>query len=156
MAFTGLWSRSTTGPFVISGSGSMWLITPIGFFSVVRKPTDTKNRTLTVRARVRSDLEALQAQYLPELGPIQESSVNDYRFRAVAPQSAVAAAMARLAETLDYSNFKDAVKQRQGAARAHLYHGVWDVLYRLQQEPNVFTSTPTKRGRARSAGAGSS
>ncbi len=134
----------------------MWLITPIGFFSVVRKPTDTKNRTLTVRARVRSDLEALQAQYLPELGPIQESSVNDYRFRAVAPQAAVAAAMARLAETLDYSNFKDAVKQRQGAARANLYHGVWDVLYRLQQEPNVFTSTPTKRDRTRSAGAGSS
>jgi len=134
----------------------MWLITPIGFFSVVRKPTDTKNKTLTVRARVRSDLEALQAQYLPELGPIQESSVNDYRFRAVAPQAAVAAAMARLAETLDYSNFKDAVKQRQGAARAHLYHGVWDVLYRLQQEPSVFTSTPTKLGRARSAGAGSS
>mgnify|MGYP001029229898 CR=1 FL=1 len=134
----------------------MWLITPVGFFSVVRKSTNTKNKTLTVRARVRSDLEALQAQYLPELGPIQESSVNDYRFRAVAPQSAVAAAMARLAETLDYSNFKDAVKQRQGAARAHLYHGVWDVLYRLQQEPSVFTSTSTKRGRARSAGAGSS
>lgn len=134
----------------------MWLITPIGFFSVVRKPTDTKNKTLTVRARVRSDLEALQAQYLPELGPIQESAVNDYRFRAVAPQAAVAAAMARLAETLDYSNFKDAVKQRQGAARAHLYHGVWDVLYRLQQEPNVFTSTPTKRGRTRSPGANSS
>ena len=134
----------------------MWLITPIGFFSVVRKPTDTKNKTLTVRARVRSDLEALQAKYLPELGPIQESSVNDYRFRAVAPQAAVAAAMARLAESLDYSNFKDAVKQRQGAARANLYHGVWDVLYRLQQEPNVFTSTPTKRDRTRSAGAGSS
>jgi hypothetical protein len=134
----------------------MWLITPIGFFSVVRKPTDIKNKTLTVRARVRSDLEALQAQYLAELGPIQESSVNDYRFRAVAPQDAVAAAMARLAETLDYSNFKDAVKQRQGAARANLYHGVWDVLYRLQQEPSVFASTPTKRGRTRSAGAGSS
>lgn len=134
----------------------MWLITPIGFFSVVRKPTDIKNKTLTVRARVRSDLEALQAKYLPELGPIQESSVNDYRFRAVAPQAAVAAAMARLAESLDYSNFKDAVKQRQGAARAHLYHEVWDVLYRLQQEPSVFTSTPTKLGRARAAGAGSS
>ncbi|MGC4397629.1 hypothetical protein [Hydrogenophaga sp. T2] len=134
----------------------MWLITPIGFFSVVRKPTDIKNKTLTVRARVRSDLEALQAQYLAELGPIQESSVNDYRFRAVAPQDTVAAAMARLAETLDYSNFKDAVKQRQGAARAHLYHGVWDVLYRLQQEPSVYMSTPTKRGRARSPGASSS
>lgn len=61
---------------------TMWLVTPVGFFSVVRKPTDIKNKTLTVRARVRSDLEALKAQYLPELGPIQESKVNDYRFRA--------------------------------------------------------------------------
>jgi len=114
----------------------MWLITPVGFFSVVRKPTDTENKTLTVRARVRSDLEALKAQFLPELGAIQESQVNDYRFRATAPQAAVAAAMARLVEHLDYANFKDEVKKRQGAARAHLYHEVWDVLYRLQRGPN--------------------
>jgi len=127
----------------------MWLITPIGFFSVVQKPTDIKTKTLTVRARARTDLEALQAQYLPELGPIQESAVNDYRYRATAPQAAVAAAMGRLAETLDYSNFKDAVKQRQGSARAHLYHDVWDVLYRLQSEPGRFEAAngaaPAKR-----------
>lgn len=112
----------------------MWLITPVGFFSVVRKPTDIKNKTLTVRARVRSDLEAPKAQYLPELGSVQESKVNDYRYRAVAPQAAVARAMARLIEDLDYANFKDGVKKRQGADRAHLYHGVWDVLYGLQRQ----------------------
>jgi len=86
---------------------------------------------------MRADLEALQAQYLPELGAIQESQINDYRFRATAPQSAVAAAMARLVENLDYSNFKDEVKTRQGPARAHLYHQVWDVLYRLQRGPGA-------------------
>lgn len=112
----------------------MWLITPVGFFSVVRKPTDIKNKTLTVRARVRSDLEALKAQYLPELGPIQESKVNDYLYRAVAPQAAVAAAMTCLINDLDYANFKDEVKKRQGADRAHLYHDVWDVLYGLQRQ----------------------
>lgn len=111
----------------------MWLITPVGFFSVVRKPTDLNNKTLTVRARVRSDLEALKAQYLPELGSVQESKVNDYRYRAVAPQAALAAAMARLIEDVDYANFKDEVKTRQGADRAHLYHDVWDVLYQLQR-----------------------
>ena len=114
----------------------MWLITPVGFFSVVRKPTDIKNKTLTVRSRVRSDLEALQAHYLPELGAIQESQVNDYRYRATASQAAVAAAMARLVENLDYANFKDEVKTRQGPARANLYHQVWDVLYRLQRGPS--------------------
>lgn len=112
----------------------MWLITPLGFFSVVRKPTDIKDKTLTVRARVRRDLEALKAQYLPELGSVQESKVNDYRYRAVAPRAAVAAAMARLIEEVDYANFKDEVKKRQGADRAHLYHDVWDVLYGLQRQ----------------------
>lgn len=35
----------------------MWLMTTVGFFSIVRKPGETD---LTVRARVRSDLEALE------------------------------------------------------------------------------------------------
>lgn len=83
---------------------------------------------------MRSDLEALKAQYLPGLGPIQESKVNAYRYRAMAPQAAVAAAMARLIEDLNYANFKDEVKKRQGADRAHLYHDVWDVLYGLQRQ----------------------
>ncbi len=120
----------------------MWLITPVGFFSVVRKPSDTKNRTLTVRARVRADLVALRAEYLPELGRIQESQVNDYRFRAVAPQTAVSRAMARLGDSIDYSNFKDEVATRQGYTRAHLYHEVWSTLYRLQRpEPGVDKET---------------
>ena len=37
----------------------MWLVTPIGFFSIVQKPGDKANGTLTVRARLRSDLAAL-------------------------------------------------------------------------------------------------
>jgi len=113
----------------------MWLMTPIGFFSVVRKPTDEQAGTLTVRARVRFDLEQLKARYLPELGPVLESTTTDYRFRAVAPQAAVAQAMARLVTDLDYDNFKNAVAQRQGEARAHLYHDVWSVLYDLQRKP---------------------
>jgi len=110
----------------------MWLITPIGFFSVVQKPDDAEAGTLTVRARVRADLEALKRDALPGLGPISESRVNDYRFRAKAPRSEVAAAMAGMIERLDYGNFKSEVAKRQGHGRAGLYHDVWDVLYRLQ------------------------
>ena len=113
----------------------MWLMTPVGFFSVVRKQTDIDSATLTVRARVKQDLETLKVRYLPELGAIQESAVNDYRFRAIAPQAAVAQAMARLVQDLDYDNFKDAVAQRQGQARADVYHDVWSVLYSLQRTP---------------------
>ena len=36
----------------------MWLITPVGFFSIVQKPSDVAADTLTVRARVQGDLEA--------------------------------------------------------------------------------------------------
>ena len=114
----------------------MWLLTPYGFFSVVEKLGDAAGGVLTLRARVRSDLDALRAAVLPELGPTEEGKNTDYRFRARAPRAAVAAAMARLVETLDYSNFKNAVADRQGAKRAKLCHDVWDVLYQMQGNPD--------------------
>jgi hypothetical protein len=110
----------------------MWLITPIGFFSVVQKPGDVAADTLTIRSRVRSDLEALQQHHLPHLGAITKSKNTDYRFRAVAPRAEVAAAMADMVRQLNYSNFKSQVAKTQGAVRSHLYHDVWQVLYRLQ------------------------
>lgn len=113
----------------------MWLITPIGFFSIVQKPEDKRRGTLTVRARVRGDLVALRQHYLPGLGPVQESQDSDYRFRAVAPREDVSAAMSRFVESLDYSNFKSEVAKKQGHKRAGLYHQVWDVLYQLQTDP---------------------
>lgn len=121
----------------------MWLITSIGFFSVVQKPGDKQNGTLTVRSRVRSDLAALKQHYLPGLGPIQESLDTDYRFRAVAPRAEVSAAMARMIEDLDYGNFKSEVAKKQGPKRASLYHQVWDVLYQLQTSPNFVETEPT-------------
>ena len=120
----------------------MWLITPIGFFSIVQKPDDRKKGTLTVRSRLRSDLEALRKHYLPELGPIQESSETDYRFRALAPCAEVSAAMARMIARLDYSNFKSEVARRQGQKRAALYHEVWEVLYELQSNPDFSAEKP--------------
>ena len=120
----------------------MWLITPVGFFSVVQKADDIAADTLTVRARVRGDLDALREHYLPSLGQVQESKTNDYRFRALAPRADVAAAMASMVNQLKYSNFKSQVATVQGNARAHLYHGVWDVLHRLQTEPGKYQAAP--------------
>lgn len=120
----------------------MWLITPVGFFSIVQKPGDKQNDTLTVRSRVRSDLAALKQHYLPGLGLIQESHDTDYRFRAVAPRSEVSAAMARMVDGLVYSNFKSEVAKKQGHKRASLYHQVWDVLYQLQTDPAFVEQEP--------------
>lgn len=111
----------------------MWLVTDIGFFSIVEKPGDAEAGTLTVRARVRADLERLRDLYLPELGPISESGVNDYCFRARAPRADVAAAMSKAVESIQYSNFKSRVRQTQGPKRESLLHDVWHVLYRLQR-----------------------
>jgi 8-oxo-dGTP pyrophosphatase MutT (NUDIX family) len=118
----------------------MWLITPIGFFSIVEKPTDKRHDMLTVRARVRSDLVGLKQTTCPTLGRISESADTDYRYRATAKRSDVARALAQMIEQLGYSNFKSEVSARQGAARAHLYHDVWEVLHRIQDDPVFQTS----------------
>ena len=121
----------------------MWIITPLGFFSIVQKPGDAVAGTLTVRARVRSDLDALKAAVLPGLGAISESRSTDYRFRATALRSLVEAAMAKLMAQLDYSNFKNQVNKTQGPKRSHLYHDVWAVLNRMQGDPS-YEATPKK------------
>ncbi len=87
----------------------------------------------SARARVHQDLEDLRVQPLPVLGNIEESPDNDYRFRAMAPRAKVSADMVDIVGRLDYSNFKSQVAKVQGPKRAHLYHEVCDVLYRLQK-----------------------
>ncbi|WLD14372.1 hypothetical protein [Planctellipticum variicoloris] len=110
----------------------MWLMTTAGFFSVVEKPWDRDAGTLTVRSRVRADLDTLRAKYLPELGEIQEDPQADYRYRAQVPRDAFSQAAARLATDIDYDNFKNEVARQQGKARSSLYGEVWTVLNRLQ------------------------
>lgn len=105
----------------------MWLVTTVGFFSVVRKPGD---RDLTVRSRARSDLEAL-GDLLPTLGPIEEGAGTDYAYRARVPVGDLAGVVADLIRDIDYSNFKDEVASRQGPERAHAYGRVWGALREL-------------------------
>ncbi len=109
----------------------MWLMTTVGFFSIVRKPDETD---LTVRARVREDLEALEKEYLPSLGPIVAGGGTDYPYRARVDSRALAAAIARMVEDIDYTNFKDTAAARQGMERAHVYGEVWSVLRKLTSE----------------------
>lgn len=110
----------------------MWLMTPIGFFSIVEKPDDRGRGTLTIRARVKSDLEALGQRYLPDMGETVEYQGTDYRFRSVAPRTSVAKALSQLTLDVDYDNFKDEVKRVQGDERARAYGEVWRALYPLQ------------------------
>ena len=109
----------------------MWIAHPDGFFSIVRKPGDTQ---LTVRARVRADLERLRERWLPELGPTRVGEGTDYPYRAAVDPDDFGRAVAKMGETIDYSNFKGAVSRRQGSARAHAYGKVWSALYGLESK----------------------
>jgi hypothetical protein len=112
----------------------MWVMTTIGFFSIVEKPGDRADGMLTIRARQRGDLEALQREMLPALGNISDAGGSDYPFRARAARADVAEALRRMVDMLDYPNFKSAVAARQGRARAQHYGRVWSILCDLQRE----------------------
>jgi hypothetical protein len=130
----------------------MWLFTPLGFFSIVRKPGESE---LTISARVRADLEALKARVLPELGTITDHEGTDYPYRAHVAPAAWASALAELGASIDYSNFEDAVHEQQGAERADTYLKVWHVLHGLekgvcaQRAPSATAERPATPGRTR-------
>jgi hypothetical protein len=124
----------------------MWLITPIGFFSIVQKTDDAAADTLTIRARVRGDLEALRDKYVPELGEIIEGAGTDYPFRAVTPRASLSAALTAIVADLDYDNFKSEVAKRQGATRAHAYHDVWQALRGIELKTKSEAGERTRPG----------
>lgn len=127
----------------------MWLFTKLGFFSVVQKQP---GETLTVRARLRGDLERLRAEALPELGPTTEGAGTDYRFRATVPAAAFGRAIGALAAGIDYSNFKSEVSRVRGHEAAAPLHDVWHVMHERQEEerrrPAATIDPETKRPRA--------
>ena len=113
-----------------------------GIFSVVQKADDIAADTLTVRARVRGDLDALREHYLPSLGEVQESKTNDYRLRAVAPRAGRGCGDGQHGEPVEVQQLQEPGRHGSGTARAHLYHDVWDVLHRLQTEPAKYQAAP--------------
>lgn len=112
----------------------MWIFTDVGFFSVVRKPEDEDEGMVTIRARVRSDLERLKEFYLQDLGDIVEGGGTDYPFRARANQSDFAEALRLIGENIGYNNFKNEILAKQGHHRAHIYSRVWTDLLALEDE----------------------
>ena len=115
----------------------MWLITNFGFFSVVEKPWDQGENRLTIRARSKKDLMNLKKNYLPEMSEIETSDNTDYKYRATAPREDIAKAFMQAIQDIDYSNFKDEVKKKQGHGRANVYGWVWDSLYTIQTEEKL-------------------
>ena len=109
----------------------MWFITNFGFFSIVQKRGDSD---LTIRSRVKRDLESLREKYLPRLGEIKKSDVTDYRYRAKVSPADLAEGMGKMIRDISYDNFKNCVAEKQGSKRAHIYHKIWEDLLQLSDE----------------------
>jgi hypothetical protein len=101
----------------------VWIAWDGGWLSVVEDPKDP--RYLTVRARVRSDLDRLRSNYLPRLGATQYTPRRDYAYRARTTRKTFGSALAKMAARIDYPNFKEAVRERQGPRRASIYSNIW-------------------------------
>ena len=108
----------------------MWIATDFGFFSIVEKPWDQAQGTLTVRARVRGDL----VNFMRLAGmstPIADDAQADYPYRIQVPKAEVATVLGQAVVAIDYDNFKARVGKSQGGRRATIYARVWGVLLDL-------------------------
>ncbi len=107
----------------------MWLFIPEGFYSIVA--AEEFGRPLQVRARCREDLDRLRQSYFPELGSNVALPGRDYPWRAFTTRDDLALCLARVAQALDYSNFKNEVGLRHSSGRAHIYGDVWRVCRKM-------------------------
>ncbi len=108
----------------------MWFFTPFGMFSAVQKSgTDF----LTVRARLRQDLDALR-KYIPELSPKKETPLGDYRWRATCTHAQLKAGMAKIVDEITYGNFKGETARRKNFVHEGVYHKVWHVMNDAQRK----------------------
>ena len=101
----------------------MWVCLNNAFISVVK---DDLSEDYKVRARIREDLESLFDE-----DRILESTKTDYRFRVYATKEEVAKLMLDAVDNIDYTNFKDSVKEKW---RHDAYLDIWQVMYREQTD----------------------
>ena len=102
----------------------MWLATQHGFYSIVQKPAgqianprpnnrpadleSSNERVFHVRTRCKMDLENIVV--LADLdSTIHHTATGDYAWRIIVGQQEVNTIMSVLADSIDYSNFKDRI-----------------------------------------------
>jgi len=107
----------------------MWLIIPIGFYSIVHKDSDENE--LTIRSRSAEDLILLRDNYLPDLGEIVETKNGDYRFRSFVSKESLQQSMKLIVQYINYDNVK-AASMLNYPERSKIYMDVWDRLGDIQ------------------------
>jgi hypothetical protein len=106
----------------------MWLLTSIGFYSIVEKPTGT----ICLRARSKADMQAF-VELMPGCTKPIHTPQGDYPWRVNVSRSRFNREFYRLAETITYPNFKQKVAETN-PERAELYAPVWAHLMEIERE----------------------
>jgi hypothetical protein len=103
----------------------MWIMLYDCFFSIVSK--DCAPDELMVRARRPGDIEKVFKGY-----KATEYTQSDYHYRCAIPKKVIIAALTTEIEDIDYSNFKNAIKDDKFHRAAS---DMWFTLSRLQPLP---------------------
>ena len=111
----------------------MWVFSRAGFFSAVEKG-NRRGQEVCVRSRVLEDFDRMRKLYYPEMGAVERTQNTDYPYRIYLSHDAWARVCEKMAKDIDYANFKSMVAQEQGYDRAHLYGGVWEVMYGAERK----------------------
>ena len=114
----------------------MWLFTKHGFYSVTEARHTRKRNMKQIRSRNEIDLYNLK-DALPILRKkrIYIDSKADYRYRIYVTNEELSQVMALLADSLDYSNFKNKIAKVPNQAEKVGYLGrIWHIMYEYQSE----------------------
>lgn len=123
----------------------MWICLNNAFLSVVDLvPRDPDK--LMVRARIKGDIRrvfphAVERESRPE-------EFRDYRFRAIVDRRLVADMIAASIQAIDYSNFKDSVREND---RHDAYLSMWSAMKRYQDRNRATRGLPSVRKRGKKA-----
>jgi len=114
----------------------MWLMTVTGFYSVV---TDTQRKgRMVIRARTKADIDNLFTRHktnCPTMDPPTSDEARDYRYRLSISQKDWIKLAGKLAEEVDYQNFKMAVHERADQAnKKAAYAEIWWTMRRVQED----------------------
>lgn len=107
----------------------MWMMTKIGFFSIVEKPPGKT----CIRARCREDLENLLEEVLGVESEIIKTPKNDYQYRVIVDREEFMRCFDTFLKLVTYSNFKNEVA-KTNRRREEIYHQVWALLRQIEEE----------------------
>jgi hypothetical protein len=128
----------------------MWLAAKFGWFSIV-VDLEREDRML-IRARCRADIFNLfeANQDFASLERPNSDESRDYRWRMSIGRADWVQLAARLAETVDYSNFKNAVHdQPDQLNKGRAYLSIWRVMHDVQLAEGPPKAPKAKRSRRR-------